>query len=598
MKIINEDIEKNNLFTRRAFLIASGKFCLFSTLLGRLYYMEVVKSNDYKILSDKNHINLVMIPPARGHILDRSGKQIAINKSNYRLMLDKKENKFYKSSLVELFGLMQIEEEDATLIIQKVDKSNTRLPIQIFDNLSWNNVALVEESILNMPGIFIEIGQVRFYPYHQITSHIIGNTGILNEDEKEEYELENIGDFHLGKRSIEKYYNSKLMGGFGVKKMEVNAHGLYIREIESNPSISGEELRLSIDIDLQSFVSSRLDARGSAAVVMNVTNGEILSLVSTPGFDPNNFANGISKKYWHSLLHDERKPLINKAINGSYPPGSIFKLIVILAALEYGIDPSHSVECYGYNMIGNRKFRCASKDGHGRLNMRTAIQKSCNCYMYNIAKIIGAEKILQTAARFGIGEITGIDLPEESKGFLPSKKWKKRKFQEEWSLGDTMNTAIGQGYILATPLQIVNFVSAIANGGTLYTPSILSGQRKSGIDLGISPKHLEVIRDGMFMASNVPGGTAYRSRSCIENFGIAGKTATSQVVGKKSDHQNLSSESTPWDRRNHGIFVGFGPFDNPSYACVVLVEHGGDGSKLAAPMGRDILIETHRIFKL
>ena len=577
-------------------MIASGKFGLFSLLLGRLYYMEVIKSNEYKVLSDKNHINLVMIPPVRGIILDRAGRQIAINKSNYRLMLDKKESRSYRESLAQLFSLLQTPEDDVKFILQRVEKSSPRLPIQIFDNLSWNEVALIEESVVNMPGIFIEIGQVRFYPYHYVTSHIIGHTGILNEDEKDEYELENIGDFHLGKRSIEKYYNAKLMGEFGVKKMEVNAHGLYIREIDATQSLAGSELPLSIDIDLQSFVSSRLDPRGSAAVIMNVKNGHILSLVSTPGFDPNNFAQGVSQKYWNSLLQDENKPLINKAINGCYPPGSTFKLIAMLAALKSGVDPNHQVDCCGYTIIGNRKFRCASKYGHGLLNMRSAIQKSCNCYMYNIAKLIGADKILDMADRLGLGKITGIDLPDESAGFLPNKKWKKRKFGEEWTLGDTINTAIGQGYILTTPLQMVSFVSAIANGGIVYPPSIAQHPNKPPMNLGISAKDLNVIKEGMFLASNAPGGTAYRSRSYIENFEIAGKTGPAQVIGKKSDAQNLSLESTPWHNRNHGIFVGFGPFHDPTYACAVIVEHGGDGSKLAAPIGRDILIEAHKIF--
>jgi penicillin-binding protein 2 len=595
MKIINQDIEKNNLFTRRAFLIASGKFGLLSTLLARLYYMEVIKSDEYKVLSDKNHINLLMVPPLRGHILDRQGKQIAINKSNYRLMLDKKESKDYITSVSSLFLLLNTPEEDAKFILQRIGKSSPRLPIQIFDHLSWQEVSLIEENIVNMPGIFIETGQVRFYPYNYITSHIIGHTGILNEEEKAEYELENIGDFHLGKRSIEKYYNSVLMGTFGVKKMEVNAHGLYIREIDATPAIPGEELELSINIDLQSFVASRLDKRGSAAVIMNVKNGEILSMVSTPGFEPNNFVQGVSKTYWNSLLQDENKPLINKAINGCYPPGSTFKLIVMLAALEAGLDPNHTVDCFGYTMVGNRKFRCASKDGHGKLNMRTAIQRSCNCYMYNVAKIIGVDKIINMASKMGIGQITNIDLPDESTGFLPNKKWKKRNLRQEWSLGDTMNTAIGQGYILTTPLQMANFAAAIANGGILYPPSIKKNTGRTGIDLAIPAKHLEVIREGMFMASNVPGGTAYRSRSYAEGFEIAGKTGTSQVVGKKSDSQNLSLDSTPWNRRNHGIFVGFGPFYDPTYACAVLVEHGGDGSKLAAPIGRDILIEAHKL---
>ena len=594
IQIINEELEKNLLFTRRAFMIAGGKFGLLSLLLARLYYMEVIKSEEYRILSDKNHINLIMLPPSRGKILDRKARKVAINKTNYRIMLDKKESKYYQNAVVQLCELLHF--QDVENLLAKIQKTSARLPIQIFDNLSWHEVALVEENILNLPGIFIERGQVRYYPYRAITSHLIGHTGILNLVEKEEYELENIGDFHLGKRSLEKYYNTDLMGKFGIKKMEVNAHGLYIREIDVIPEVPGQDMQLSIDIDLQAFIAEKLNYKGSAAVVMDVRNGKILAMLSEPGFDPNLFTTGISQRDWDKLLKDENKPLINKAINGCYPPGSPFKLIVMLAALESGVDASYKVNCHGSVMIGSRKFRCASQRSHGILDMRSAIQKSCNCYIHNIAKLIGIEKIFNMAERLGIGRLTGVDFPDETSGFLPTRRWKKKKFGDEWSFGDTINTAIGQGYLLSTPLQMVSYISAIANGGILYQPSFLDNRVTESSVLGVSQKNLSVIRDGMYMAANIPGGTAYRSRSFEPGFEIAGKTGTAQVIGKKFDNHNLSSHNIAWHKRNHGIFVGFGPFNDPKYACAVVVEHGGDGSALAAPLGSQILIHTNRIF--
>ena len=595
MSFLSDSVTKNKLFTRRAFLVSGGKLGLMSLLLGKLYNISITKSDEYKVLSENNHINLSMVSPARGSIRDRSGKMLAMNQPNFKVMFDKKETKNYLQSLEKLFSHLKNAKYNIEEIIDKIKKASARFPICIIDDLSWENVLAIEEYASEMPGIFIEMGNVRYYAYSKLLSQIIGYTAIANDSDKQEYSLNNVGEFSLGKRGIEKFYNRKLIGEFGVKKMEVNAKGLYIREISSLKSSPGDDFKLSIDVNLQSFIMSKLDKKGSAAIVTDIKTGEVLSLASAPTFDSSKFVRGVSTEYWNSLLKNEYRPLVNKTINGVYPPGSIFKLVVFLAALADGIKEDLVVDCKGYMMVGNRKFRCASIRGHGKIKMRRAIEKSCNCYIYTIAQMIGSEKIIEMSKYCGFGRKTGLDLPGESNGFVPTKEWKRKRLGQEWMLGDTMNLAIGQGYLLATPMQLANFTSMIANGGMLHIPALAECSKSNPIILEKIQKDLDVIQDGMFRVVN-RAGTAFRAKSGIKGFDIAAKTGTSQVIAKRFDYHNLSDLKVPWRRRNHSLCIAFAPYHDPKYACSILVEHGGDGSKVAAPLAREILLKTKEIF--
>lgn len=591
--MIKKYTDYNNLITRRGFLIALGKMGLMSGLVAKLYHMQMIKSQEYIVLSEKNHINLLMLPPVRGNIMDRSGEYLALNKKIFKVMLDKKETKNYTNSLEKLFQILHIEEEKTKAITQKVKKYGSKLPIILLEDITWEEVAKIEENIIYMPGVFIDVGYKRFYTQGAHASHILGYVGILTEQEQNEMNLYNVGEFNVGKLGIEKYYDQKLRGNFGTKKMEVNAYGLYIREKSVTPSSSGENITLTIDSELQKFLSKRLDTYGSTAIVMDIFNGDILSLASSPSYEANNFVGGISNLYWNELLNNPAKPLINRAINSVYPPGSIFKIIVALAALENNIGSNFTVFCEGHIYAGNRKFRCSHSHGHGKVNMQKAIISSCNIYFYTIVKIIGVEKILNLAAKFGYGELTGIDLHGESSGFLPSKKWKKRKTNQEWTLGDSLNTSIGQGYLLSTPIQMIRVAAAIANGGRIVKPKLLKSTNHIYSDTGIDKDHISLIQQAMIGVVNQPFGTAYSSKTEITGYTLAGKTGTSQIISKKNDEQNLSSSNIARNKRNHSIFIGYFPAEMPKYAISIVVENGGNGSFAAAPIAKEIAQFMH-----
>jgi penicillin-binding protein 2 len=589
--MVNDDIERNQLFTRRAFLLMSGKLGLLSILAGRMYYMQALRSSEYKTLSDKNRVSLITLYPQRGNIIDRNGKLIAISNENFRIILDRRENPNYKSSLEYLFSIFEFPNTQKEKIYQKIKKTSVKVPIVLWERASWQEVAVIEENLPYIPGIYVEVNKLRFYPYDFSSSHLVGYIGSVNEQEKKDSFYQNVGDFDIGKAGIEKFHDEDLRGNFGFKKMEVNAHGLFIRELTESKSMAGKDLNLTIDIELQNDIYNKFSKYvGGAAIAVDIHNGNILHFISSPGFNPNKFVGGVSNDYWGELLKDDFKPLINRSINNSYPPGSIFKLIVLLAALESGVSPDHLVSCTGHMTVGSRKFRCWYKPGHGTLDMYGAIKHSCNSYMYAVSKIIGAEAIISMAKRFGFGEKTGIDLPGEITGFIPDKDWKISRFRQGWQIGDTVNTSIGQGYTLVTPLQLACMAGAIANGGTIYKPNFVESAISQVMrKINVSKEHLGIIRQGMFQVSNAPGGTAYGSRVTDDKYKIAAKTGTAQVMSKRDDNHNLSAESVHWTQRNHALCIGYGPFENPRFACAVVIDHGGSGSSAGAPMVRDIL---------
>jgi penicillin-binding protein 2 len=579
---------KNQVISRRAFLIGAGKLGLLSLLTCRMFYMQLIKQDEYKTLSDKNRISLVLLPPPRGPIYDIAGNTIATNRPCFRLLLDKTNTKNYQSELNLISEILALTAEEQANIVQKIGRANKRLPIMIVDQLSWPQIAIIEERKPELSSIFIDINQARSYPYGISTSHLVGYTGQVNEQELKELRLRN-RDFNIGKSGIEKYYESILRGEFGYKQMEVNAFGKYIRELSSLDSKEGNSLHLNIDIELQNKIWPYLNRQGCSAIAMDCTNGNIIILASSPGFEPNNFTK-LSSEYWQSLINDSYKPLINKTIQNAYPPGSPFKIITVLAALEAGILPDKKVVCVGGATALGDGFRCHSKVGHGHMNMFDAIKYSCNTYMYEISRQIGPDKIIEVARKFGFGVQTGIDLPGEVSGLIPSRSWKKDRFKSNWSLGDTLNLSIGQGFLLASPVQLVRFINAIANDGKLYKPIIAKGESVF-TQIDINQEHLNIIKEALYNAVNTVGGSAYNSRIQDQVYAFAGKTGTAQVQSKANAKDDLSRESIAWARRNHAVFVGFGPYHNPRFSVAVFVDHGGGGGRAAAPIASRIISE-------
>lgn len=595
--MLDNKILKNRLISRRTFLIIFGKIFLFFLLLIRLIYLQFFKKDEFEELSRKNRLSLLIIPPLRGLLKDKNNKILAENQNSFSVKLDRRQVKNYQESLAKLFLLLNYDEEKKQLIIEKVKKSSIRIPVTLDINLSWNDVAKIEERLFELPGIFVESNDIRSYADLSM-SHIIGYVGKASENDIKEYDYKFLPELQVGKTGIEKKYENILSGKIGYRQMEVNAHGLYISEVSRVEPVAGKDLILNIDIELQNEIYKMLDQRGASVVVSDVKTGGILSLVSAPTYDSNKFIGGVSHKYWNSLRGDIYKPLINKSIQSQYPPGSTFKIVTILAALENGLDYRTKFNCSGSIQLGNHKFNCWNKNGHGQLDMMGGIRHSCNCYMYNIALAIGHQPIIEMARRLGLGKKTGVDLPSEVKGFVPDRKWKLNNFKYDWSKGDSLNMSIGQGALLVTPIQLVNLISSIANGGMLNTPRIIDpflnniNQDLSedltleNIDLKIKKDHIDFIQRGLFEVINVKGGTGFFNRS--NRFNYAGKTGTAQVKAKKNAADDLSRNDIEWAHRNHGLFVGFAPFENPKYAISVVADHGGSGSGAAAPIAKKI----------
>jgi penicillin-binding protein 2 len=584
--VLDREVLRNQLISRRTFLLASGKIGLLSLLLGRMFYLQLLKGNEYKVLSDKNRISLVLIPPSRGAIYDNKKIVICENRPSFLLKLDRRKNKDYAASLENFFEICNLNDEEKKSIFANLKKSPKKLPITLISDVEWNRLTLVEENLNELSGIYAEQILVRKYNYPESSSHLIGYVGKIAEKDLQDSSDQVSSEFQVGKIGIEKQYEDLLQGEFGYKKIEVDAKGNFVNQLEKINSISGQDLELNIDINLQDYIYSILPKEGASASVLDLIDGSVVALCSSPGYDPNKFVGGIDAEYWNSLINDPLKPLINKVCQSQYPPGSTFKLITILAALEAGIKPDQEFTCVGHVDLGKKTFHCWNKNGHGTLNMSDAIKHSCNSYMFNIARLIGADRILELAKKFGFGTQTNIDLPSELKGFVPDRNWKLKNFKFDWSLGDSFNISIGQGALLATPIQQLKMIAAFASNGKLFTPRISKKLPQEFQQLNIKSEFISLIKDAMFKVVNETGGTGSRAYSSI--ISVSGKTGTSQVIAKRNANDDLSRASVKREKRNHALFAGFFPSENPRYAVNIIVDHGGGGGSAAGPIAKNI----------
>ncbi len=608
MALIHEDNERSKTITRRTLLLGGGQALLFSTLAARMYYLQVLESDRYKMLAEDNRINLRLLPPPRGRIVDRYGAPVAVNQQNYRVVLVREQTPDVLQTLDALARIIELSEYEAQRVLREVGRKRAFVPVTVRDYLSWEEVSRIEVNAPDLPGVSIEVGQTRNYPYSERMTHILGYVSVVSEAELTDDPLLELPGFRIGKQGVEKEYDLALRGSAGTSQLEVNAVGRVIRELSREEGKPGEDLVLTFDAALQTFTHERLQAeRSASAVVMDVHTGDVLALASAPGYDPNLFNVGLSNEAWNQLIKDPLAPLTNKAIAGQYAPGSTFKVIVALAALEAGISPDFQNYCTGFLQLGNARFHCWKKGGHGTVDMYQATQQSCDVYYYELSRRIGIDRMMAMARRFGLGEAVGIDLPGERGGLIPSRDWKLATMGEPWQLGETLVSAIGQGFVLATPLQLAVMTARLANGGKAVVPRLTrrpAAADKSAppgeaelADMGIPAAHLRVVQTGMDLVTNSPRGTAHGSRITEEGWEMAGKTGTSQVrritMAERAGGVT-KNEDLPWRRRDHALFIAFAPVQAPRYACAVVVEHGGGGSKAAAPIARDILIETQR----
>ena len=594
-------------FTRRTVLFGGAQGLLMSVLAGRLYYLQVTRADQYRTLADENRISHRLLPPTRGRILDRAAVELANNQQNFRVLLvPEHATGGIEKTLDALSDLVPIDSHDRRRIEREIKRNRNFIPITALENLSWDEFSRVNVHLPDLPGIQPDVGESRNYPLGNAFAHLVGYVGIVSPEEATGEPLLELPGFRVGKSGVERAQETYLRGSAGNSQVEVNALGRVIKQLKRNEGEPGSDIVLTLDSDLQMFTADRLGDNSGSVVAMDVHSGDILAMVSTPGFNPNAFNLGIDHDEWSELINNPRKPLINKSIRGQYPPGSTFKMIVALAALESGVvGTDHEVFCGGEVTVGNRTFHCWKRGGHGRLSMVQAIQQSCDVHFYDIARRVGVNRIAEMAERFGLGSRSGLGIGGERGGLIPTKEWKLATIGEPWQVGETLNTGIGQGFVLTTPLQLATMTAQIANGGYRLRPRLVhsplaeaaSAAPAKGAEpesLGLSPTGLALVREGMYQVSNTPRGTAYKYRIKAPGMELAGKTGTAQVrrISKAERESRVrKNEEKPWEERDHGLFVGYAPVASPRYAVAVVVEHGG-GSKAAAPIARDVMREV------
>ncbi len=600
------DDESFKVFSRRAIVIGGLQIIGLCILGGRLAWLQIAQGSRYKTLSDKNRINIRMLKPTRGDIIDRFGVPLAVNVKSFQVMVIPEQTNSVEDSLKALSNFIEIDQETFDRTMEQVSRTPKFLPVMIKENLSWKEVATIEVNLTELPGLMIDRGETRNYPYGRATAHITGYIGAVSEKELKEQETPDpvlsLPGFKIGKTGIEKEYDERLRGKAGAAEVEVNVIGREVRELKRKQPEQGARVTLSIDAELQRYTQEVLARERSASgIVMDVHTGAVYALASHPSYDPNQFSGGIPHDIWNELLNDPALPLNHKAIAGQYPPGSTFKMITALAGLEKGvINASNEVYCPGFFKLGTDKFHCWKKWGHGKVNLVEALRESCDTYFYEASIDIGIEKIAEVAHRFGLGEKLNFDLSGERAGLMPDKKWKYGRYSRRWQHGETVIASIGQGYILATPLQLAVMTSRLVNGGYAVEPWITAfvGEenktKENWPNMGIRKSHLDLIRKGMEEVVNNKKGTAYASRILEEDMEMGGKTGTAQVQRITAEQRRLGvkNEDLPWKQRHHALFVGYAPIDNPRYVASVVVEHGVGGSRAAAPIAKDLLIQA------
>ena len=598
--------KSNAKLSRRGLIIGGLQTAFIAGLAVRMRQLQVEDANEYRLLADENRINIRLIAPARGEIYDRNGKVIARNEQSFRITIVEEDAGDIEQTLYSLSNLIKISPKDAKRVIEEIERSAPFLPVTVRDQLSFEEIARIAANSPTLPGVSVEQGLSRVYPLNESYAHIVGYVGPVSDndlqDGNESNPLLKIPRFQVGKVGIERQFENVLRGSAGVMKVEVNALGRVMRNLDRKEGKRGNNIQLTIDTELQAYIQARLGSQSASAVVMNCKSGEIIAIASSPSYDPNKFVKGISYSDFNELRDNELRPLASKTVQDAYPPGSTFKIVTALAALEANIiSPKDNFSCDGKMEISNRFFHCWKKDGHGEMDLAESLSESCDVYFYELALKVGIERISEMATQLGLGIKHDIPMSAITKGLVPSRDWKLKNREQEWLVGDTVNASIGQGYVLSSPLQLAVMTARLASGKIIkpiLTKSI-NGQNfhndKEIEDLKVDKANLKIIRKALFEASNDRRGTAYGSRIINKKYRMAGKTGTSQVrniTDVERESGVTKNEDLPWKRRDHALFINFAPYDDPKIAVSVVVEHGGAGSKSAAPIARDITLQA------
>ena len=597
-----KDKSRYATFTRRTLMVSGGMTAVFGVIAGRLYQLQIREGDQFMTRAQANSVSQRLVAPPRGRILDRFGVELANNKRNYRVLIVAEQASEGVDAAIDTIGkIIYLSDRQRARVKHDVAASKPFAPVPVAENLSWDEFARINLHLPYLPGIQPDVGETRDYPFNAELSHILGYVAAVSPEEKAQDDdpLLGLPGFRVGKRGIEKEFESDIRGKAGSSRVEVNAYGRVIRELGRDPGTPGSDVYLTIDCQLQRFVAERLGDQSAACVVMDAQSGDVLALTSTPGYDPNLFNAGITGPQWQALTGDDHKPLLNKAIAGSYPPGSTFKTAMALAAVDNGMADL-VVDCTGSMRLGDHVFYCDAWriGGHGHVNLPRGIQVSCDIFFYEVARRLGIDKMAEAAHAIGLGSPTGIELPGELGGLIPSQAWKLARFGVPWQPGETLVNGIGQGYVLATPVQLCMQAARLATGravaprlvhevGTALEPRPLPAP------LPFSDKAFAMVREGMSMAVNQPGGTAYGWRITQPGFEIGGKTGTAQVrrISKEERATGVKGNSElPWNLREHALFIAFAPVANPRYAMSIVIEHGGARNEPQVEFARDIML--------
>jgi penicillin-binding protein 2 len=589
-------VRENTEAKRRVLVLSFVVSAIFFLILLRLWHLQILNADDYLSLSESNRLRFVPEAASRGAIMDRNGIVLASNRPSFSLAVVPQEVKDRDALLNQLVSLLKLDRNE---LLDRWEKGKGRAryyPVVLASNLTRDQVEKVEENRLYLTGVEVEMKPVREYSSGILAAHLLGYIGEISEEElnRKGFEEYNLGDY-VGKNGIERSWEKELHGSDGGRELEVDARGRILRTISETFPTVGNSIVLTIDAKLQKQSELAFGDQAGAAVAMDTSNGEILAFVSNPGFDPSLFSGKMPADKWTGYLSDKRHPLENKALTGQYPPGSTFKMITAFAGLESGIvNEKSNVNCNGLYEVVYSKFRCWNRTGHGVTNLKKSLRESCDVYYYQLGDQLGVDAIATMARRFKLGEPMGVGLLNEKGGLIPTTAWKLKRYGKRWFHGETIPVSIGQGYVLLTPIQLASMTATIANEGKIYRPFLVKrvvdtdGKTLKEFNpellgtTGISADHFRLIKKGMFAVVNEPGGTGGMAR--MHDMRVAGKTGSSQVVKLRD-----SKLSTPWNFRDHALFVAFAPYEKPEIAVAVVVEHGGHGGSVAAPIAARIL---------
>ncbi len=611
---ISDSATKLNSLNRRMFILATAKIIILGGIVSRLFYLQVKENKKYLTLSDKNRIREWKLPPIRGEFKDYFGNTIAGNFEAYQLHIIPEEVEDFRYVIYRVKELLELSEKQFKKIVKKKNEIKPWETLIVADNLSWEKFSKINNHLYDLNGVKPVISISRDYPYKENFTHVLGyvsqaneNDLLTNENIKEKF----VPGLKVGKTGLEKSFEQKLIGSNSVERYEVNAFGRRISQLAFQKGDKGETIKLTIDTKIQELTNELLKEKAGSICVMDIYTGAIIAMHSSPSFDPNSFVFGISQDEWQLIRNNPMKPLVNKSLSGNYSPGSTIKPIVALSALENEIiKPDFTVQCKGHKNpleLYGQTYHCWKKEGHGFVNLREAMKQSCDTYFYEVARRLGVDRLSDTAKKFGLGQKVFKDVfDNEKSGLVPNTEWKKNALGRNWVLGETIITGIGQGFIQTTPIQLCLMTAQIANGGYKIYPKIVANDDNQYADkfkpLYKKSRNIKIVQDAMFSSTNEVRGTSYRSRLDDPKYRFAGKTGTSQVkkITEQDRELDLKTFEIPYEERDHALYVAFGPYKSPRYALSIIIEHGGSGGTVAAPLAKELfkmIVDRHEIRK-